>query len=314
VDLRFSKVLASELKRPSAGLEILFFYTSIPAWSPGTSTHSLLLFPGGEVAGAPHIPAGDRAPGAPFFRTLFHLGGFGEVGGSDFVGWFELAEGEGEAFADAVVGDRQDIGTAEAEDEEHLDGPAADAADLGQVLDDGFVGHAADAGEGGDGAVDGLGGEVADGERFVVGEAGGAELLVWRVEEVLGRRMFAESGDGVEAGEEFGMDGRGRLAVELLVDDGFEQRLKGRLGAGEFEGEWAGSGDEFAEFGVASGELLDRQGGVVSGGERAKFRAGHDEEKGKSPIFGYGKLGPFGLVYEMNARLFCGSAVWVHDR
>ena len=47
-----------------------------------------------------------------------------------FVGGLELAEGEGEAFADAVVAGGEDVGAAEAEDEQHLDGPAADAADL----------------------------------------------------------------------------------------------------------------------------------------------------------------------------------------
>jgi len=67
-----------------------------------------------------------------------------------------------------------------------VDGPDADAADLGEVLDDGLVGHAADAGQRGDGAVEGFGGEVAQGERLVGGEAGGAELGVGAVEDLLG--------------------------------------------------------------------------------------------------------------------------------
>ena len=120
-----------------------------------------------------------------------HDVGLGEVHRGDLVGGFQFAEGEGEAFADAVVVDWEDVGAAEAEDEEHLDGPAADAADLGEVLDDGFVGHAADAGERGDGAVDGLGGEVAEGEGFVVREASGAELLVGAVEQMLGGGVVA---------------------------------------------------------------------------------------------------------------------------
>ena len=120
----------------------------------------------GEVAGSPEVPAGDCAPGCHFFARVNDVG-FGEVHGGDFVGGFELAEGEGEAFADAVVGDGQDVGAAEAEDEEHFHGPFADAADLGEVLDDGFVGHAADGFEIGDGAVEGFGGEVAEGEGLV---------------------------------------------------------------------------------------------------------------------------------------------------
>ena len=139
----------------------------------------------GEVAGAPEVPARDRAPGMPAFGAALHDVGLGEVHGGDFVGGFEFAEGESEAFADAVVIDGKDVGAAETGDEEHLDGPAADAADLREVLDDSFVGHTANAGESGDGAVDGFGGKVAEGEHLILGEAGGAELLVGAVEKVL---------------------------------------------------------------------------------------------------------------------------------
>ncbi len=121
----------------------------------------------GEVAGAPEVPAGYGAPRLPFFGAALHDVWFGEVHRGDLVGGFEFAEGEGEAFADAVVVDREDVGAAEAEDEEHLGGPAAYAADLSKVLDDGLVGHAADVFEVGDGAVEGFGGEVAEGEGLV---------------------------------------------------------------------------------------------------------------------------------------------------
>ena len=55
----------------------------------------------------------------------------------------------------------------------------------GQVLDDGFVGHAADARERRHRAVEGLGGEVAQRQRLVGGEAGGAQLRVGAVENLL---------------------------------------------------------------------------------------------------------------------------------
>ncbi len=70
-------------------------------WSAGQGH----LFAAGEVAGSPEVPTGDGAPGLPFFCSALHGVGFGEVHGSDFVSGFELAEGEGEAFADAVVVD-----------------------------------------------------------------------------------------------------------------------------------------------------------------------------------------------------------------
>jgi hypothetical protein len=191
------------------------------------------------------------------------------------------AEGEGEAFADAVVAGGEDVGAAEAEDEQHLDGPAADAADLREVVDDGCVGHAADAGEGGDGTVEGFGGEVAQGERFVVGEAGGAELLVWGIEEMLGRGMGAEAVLAFEVsrwGEGFdqaAVDGRRGFAVELLVDDGFDEGLEGRLRAGDAQGEGAGALDEAAEFGIGGGERAAGQRGVIARWARAILRARH---------------------------------------
>jgi antitoxin component of MazEF toxin-antitoxin module len=223
---------------------------------------------GGEVAGAPQVPACDRAPGGPLAGAFFHVGGFGEQCGCELGFRLETLEGEGEAFADAVVAGGEDVGAAEAEHEEHFDRPAADAADLGEVLDDVVVGHAADAGEGGDGAVEGLGGEVAEGEGFVVGEAGGAKLLVGAVEEVLrvevdGVAVGLDAGDEDEAFKQAAVDGGGGLAVELLVEDGLREGLEGRLLRGQAEGEGAGLRDEAGEFGVGGGERGDGDGGVI---------------------------------------------------
>src|ERR1035437_1823706 len=144
-------------------------------------------FVGREVACPPQVPACDRAPWVPAFGAGLHDGGLGQQGRSNFGRGFEALEGKRESFADSIVAGGQDVGTAKPEDEHHLDGPSPDAADLGEVFDDGFVGHAADASESRDGAVDGLCGEVAQGERLVVRKAGGTELLVRAVDEVLGR-------------------------------------------------------------------------------------------------------------------------------
>jgi hypothetical protein len=138
------------------------------------------------------------------------------------------------------------------------------------VLDDGFVGHAADLGEGGDGAVDGFGGEVAEGEHLVFGEAGGAELLVGAVEEMLRGGMGSgacgfEGHYGREGFEETAMDGGGGFAVELLVDDGFDEGFEGGLGAGYAQGEGAGALDELAEFGVGGGEIRNGFRGIIAG-------------------------------------------------
>ncbi len=164
--------------------------------------------------------------------------GLGRRSGGDLLCGLEAEEGEREAFADAVVVDRKHVRTAEAEDEQHLDGPAADAAHLGEVLDDGLVGHAANAGEGGHGAIDGLGGEIAQGEALVVREAGGAQLLVGAVEQMLriGMDETERRAEGLEAFEQAAMDGGRGLAVELLVDDGFDQCLERAIA------NWRGAG------------------------------------------------------------------------
>ena len=219
---------------------------------------------GCQVAGAPEIPAGDGAPGCPAGGALVHHVGFGEEGGGDLLGGLEAEEGEGKAFADGVVVDRENVGAAEAEDEQHLDGPLPYPSHLREVLDDGVVGHPADAGEGRDGAVEGLGGEVAEGKGLVVRETGGAKLLVGAVEQVLGVEVDAGSTDRMKAFEQAAVDGGGRLAVELLVDDAFDQCLEGGLGAGDTEGERPGAGDEFAEFRVGGGESLQGERGVVA--------------------------------------------------
>ena len=76
----------------------------------------------GAVAGAPHVPAGDGAIGAPAFAEREEFFGFGHV---------LFAVGDGPAFFYAEVVDGENVGAAEAENQKHFDGPGADAADGG---------------------------------------------------------------------------------------------------------------------------------------------------------------------------------------
>jgi hypothetical protein len=144
-----------------------------------------------------------------------------------------------------------------------------------EVFDDGFVGHATDAGEGGDGAVDGFGGEVAEGEGFVVGEAGGAELLVGAVEEVMGIGVIADTADGMEAFEQAAVDGGGGFAVELLVDDGFDERFKGRLCACDSHGEGTSAFDEPAELWIGGRKIQTGFRRIIAGRSQRLERARH---------------------------------------
>ena len=208
-----------------------------------------------EVAGPPEIPTGDGAPGRPLFAATLHVGGFGEEIGGDFDCGLEALEGKGEAFADAVVAGGEDVGAAEAEDEEHFDGPFADAPNLGEVVNDGLVIHATNAGEGGDGAVEGFGGEVAEGEGLVGGEAGGAEFLGGGVEDLFWSGVDGrKGGNGLEAGDQAGMNRGGGFAVELLIDDGLGEGFEGGLLPGEAGGEGAGQGNKLGELRVGGGQ------------------------------------------------------------
>src|SRR6266851_7527291 len=99
------------------------------------------------LAGAPHVPTGDGAIGAPAFAEREEFLGLGHM---------LFAVGDGPAFFDAEVVDGENVGAAEAEDQEHFDGPGADAADRDETFDELFVGEFFGLFEGGDDAVDGF--------------------------------------------------------------------------------------------------------------------------------------------------------------
>ena len=217
----------------------------------------------GEVAGAPEIPAGDRAIGLPLFGAAEHGVGFGEHVGGDGLGFRACerfwSEGEQEAFADAVVGDREDVGATEAEDEEHFDRPGTDAADGGESADDFVVGQPTDLGEGGDGAVDGFGSEVAQGEGLGAGEAGAAQDVVGDSDELFGLRVQIAEGF-----DEAAQDGGGCFAMKLLIDDGLEQGFEGRVLAFEFQRKRAGAVDQHGQLRISRREMRQRGLNVVA--------------------------------------------------
>src|SRR6267154_6827613 len=123
-------------------------------------------FIAGALEGAPQVPTGDGAVGAPAFAEGQEFLGFGHV---------FFAVGDGPAFFYAQVVDGEDVGAAEAEDQEHFDGPGADAANGDEAFDEFFVGEFFGLLEGGDDANDRFLGEVLHGEDFGSGEAGFAE-------------------------------------------------------------------------------------------------------------------------------------------
>ena len=93
-------------------------------------------------------------------------------------------------------------------------------------------------------------------------QASRAELNSRAVEQVLGQGMRrvavgAEAAEGLKAGDHARMNAGGRFAVELLIDDGFNESLKGRLGRGEAKRERSGTFNEPGEFGVGGRERGD---------------------------------------------------------
>jgi len=60
------------------------------------------------------------------------------------------------------------------------------------------------------------------------------------------------------------MDGGCGFAVQLLIDDGFDEGFEGRLRTGDTHGEGAGTFDELAEFRVCGGEFAAGESVVVA--------------------------------------------------
>src|SRR6266568_7615442 len=123
------------------------------------------------------------------------------------------------AFAHAVIIDGKDVGASEAEEKHHLDGPASDATHLGDTLDDLLIFHAGEGALVGNSGVEALGGEVAQGEEFVLRQAGGTKRGLLHGEKVFGRHA-ALGEEPLDASH----DGRGGGSSELLIDDGAGQR------------------------------------------------------------------------------------------
>jgi hypothetical protein len=215
----------------------------------------------------------------PLASAAFHDVRLGKELGRDFRGGLEVLECEGEAFADAVVGGGEDVRASETEHQKHLDGPFADAADLGQVVDDGGVVHAADAGQRRDRAVEGFGGEVTERESLVGGETGGAQLDRGCVEDLLRRGVErGESWQRLKACDEARMDGGGGFAVKLLIDDGFGEGFKGGLLGGKAQSKGASAFDEAGEFRVGGREMGERGDWIVGQFARPMRGMGHTSD------------------------------------
>ncbi len=179
----------------------------------------------GALEGAPHVPACDGAVGSPAFTAGEEFLGLGHV---------LLAIGDGPAFFDAEVVDGKNVRAAEAEDQEHFDGPGANAADGDEAFDELFVGQFAGLFEGGDDAVDCFLCEVFHGKNFCAGKTGIAEKRLAKFQHLFGRRCAAVAAERLDAAK----DGGGGFAGNGLVGDGFEESFVWALGVRGVDLEW----------------------------------------------------------------------------
>src|SRR2546429_3728581 len=85
-----------------------------------------------RIERAPEVPGGDRAPRPPGLAQPLH-GAYG------YFSPLEIREAD--ALLQAEVVEREDIGPQQVEDQEHLRGPAADAAHFYELGDDLLVRH-----------------------------------------------------------------------------------------------------------------------------------------------------------------------------
>ena len=140
-----------------AGLEFGAF--ALQFWGPDLVGGGVT----GLFEGAPHIPGGDGAVGAPAFTE-----------GQEFLrtGHVLFVVGDGPTFLYAEVVDGEHVGAAEAEDEEHFDSPGTDAADGDQTFNKLVVGEFQGFFVSGNDTVDGFLGEVLHSQDFCAGEAG----------------------------------------------------------------------------------------------------------------------------------------------
>src|SRR5262249_44239364 len=112
------------------------------------------VFRGDWLQRPPEVPRGDAAIGTPALPAAQDLLRIRQSA---------VAEGAGESLANAVVPGGQDVLAPQAEQQKHLDGPAADPANAGQPFDDLLIVHPPQGPKRGDSAVEGLLGQIPEG-------------------------------------------------------------------------------------------------------------------------------------------------------
>ena len=156
--------------------------------------------------------------------------------------------------------DGEHVGTTEAKNQKHFNGPGANAADGDETLDEFVVREQEGLVVCGDDTVDGFSCEILHGGNFCAGKASFAEFGGGDFQHFLWRRraaIFAECFDAPE-------DGGGGFARDGLVGDGFEEGFVGRLRVGDIDFKGRDLGDEALQAIVAIAEMANGFGKIES--------------------------------------------------
>src|SRR5947199_2729410 len=166
----------------------------------------------GVVRRAPQIPGGRRAVGLPALA----------VGAQDLRRRTEASPvGDPIAFTHAEIVDGQHVGPPEGEDQQHLDGPAADAVDRRHPGDDLLVTQAQRGAPRRYRALERVPRDVLDRLHLAPREPGQPQPGRTRGGDGGRRRKASVTEEAHEAGQ----DRLGGAAVQLLVGDGASERL-----------------------------------------------------------------------------------------
>jgi hypothetical protein len=191
-----------------------------------------------RVQRAPKVPGGHRPPRRPAIADLAHL---------EFGQGFAVIEMQPHRSLQTDVVDRQDIRPHHEEYKKHLRGPAADALDLCQLVDQLLVVQVAPAGKV-QRSVEEVLGEIDEISGFLAGEAAGAQAN--RVHSRHGSRA-----EGTHRFEQFLPHAFGGLHRNLLADYRARQRDEGVAAALEMRAGMVAN--QNPEHRIAPGEFVD---------------------------------------------------------
>src|SRR6266436_67724 len=151
--------------------------------------------------------------GPPFFTQLHQLFRFGQ---------FSLTKRFRESFAHAVIVHRPDVGPAEIEKEQHLDGPTPNPTNSDQTRDDFFVAHLRQSARARYRPVDGFRSQILDRGDFVSRKTRAAQLLVRSFKNSPRIEILASR---IESAHSF-PNSCGSFSIWLLISDRLGQRVE----------------------------------------------------------------------------------------